>query len=219
MSVQSEDRIEVLAAVREAAGDHRHLGAARFACAEGGRRQVGQSRFVIDDEARSAAATTRSICSTSTCRPARAGGSRRSTKQAERPVLVRGTPVGNAGADDLLRLALPGLVRAARRGWGAKSLLSRPPSPFRPARRIGTCCCARGRSRPGCSSSPRRRPARHEDGRKTYGHSLVVDPWGEVLLDAGRAGRGRTSPRSTSGGSRRSDRAFRPCITAGRSRR
>jgi len=25
----------------------------------------------------------------------------------------------------------------------------------------------------------------HEDGRRTYGHSLVVDPWGTVLLDAG----------------------------------
>ncbi|HEX8669459.1 MAG TPA: carbon-nitrogen hydrolase family protein [Allosphingosinicella sp.] len=24
---------------------------------------------------------------------------------------------------------------------------------------------------------------RHEDGRETFGHSLVVDPWGEVLLD------------------------------------
>ena len=25
----------------------------------------------------------------------------------------------------------------------------------------------------------------HEDGRQTYGHSLVVDPWGEILLDMG----------------------------------
>ncbi|MCX7676200.1 MAG: carbon-nitrogen hydrolase family protein [Alteraurantiacibacter sp.] len=25
----------------------------------------------------------------------------------------------------------------------------------------------------------------HEDGRETYGHSLVVDPWGEILLDMG----------------------------------
>jgi predicted amidohydrolase len=25
----------------------------------------------------------------------------------------------------------------------------------------------------------------HEDGRKTYGHSLVVSPWGEVLADGG----------------------------------
>ncbi|MDB5722426.1 MAG: carbon-nitrogen hydrolase family protein [Alphaproteobacteria bacterium] len=24
---------------------------------------------------------------------------------------------------------------------------------------------------------------RHEDGRETYGHSLVADPWGEILLD------------------------------------
>ncbi len=26
---------------------------------------------------------------------------------------------------------------------------------------------------------------RHEDGRDTYGHSLVVDPWGEVILEMG----------------------------------
>jgi deaminated glutathione amidase len=25
----------------------------------------------------------------------------------------------------------------------------------------------------------------HEDGRETYGHSLVIDPWGDVLLDMG----------------------------------
>ncbi|MCJ2047287.1 carbon-nitrogen hydrolase family protein [Methylobacterium sp. J-078] len=25
----------------------------------------------------------------------------------------------------------------------------------------------------------------HEDGRDTYGHSLIVDPWGKVLADAG----------------------------------
>jgi predicted amidohydrolase len=25
----------------------------------------------------------------------------------------------------------------------------------------------------------------HQDGRRTYGHSLVVDPWGEVVLDMG----------------------------------
>ena len=30
----------------------------------------------------------------------------------------------------------------------------------------------------------------HEDGRRTYGHSLVIDPWGEVLLDMGGDGPG-----------------------------
>lgn len=29
---------------------------------------------------------------------------------------------------------------------------------------------------------------RHEDGRETYGHSLVVDPWGDVVLDMGGEG-------------------------------
>jgi predicted amidohydrolase len=26
---------------------------------------------------------------------------------------------------------------------------------------------------------------KHEDGRETYGHSLAVDPWGDILLDMG----------------------------------
>jgi predicted amidohydrolase len=27
----------------------------------------------------------------------------------------------------------------------------------------------------------------HEDGRETYGHSLIVDPWGRIVADAGNA--------------------------------
>ena len=27
----------------------------------------------------------------------------------------------------------------------------------------------------------------HEDGRQTYGHSLVIDPWGDILLDMGES--------------------------------
>lgn len=30
---------------------------------------------------------------------------------------------------------------------------------------------------------------RHDDGRETFGHSLVVDPWGDVLLDMGEGER------------------------------
>jgi predicted amidohydrolase len=27
----------------------------------------------------------------------------------------------------------------------------------------------------------------HADGRETWGHSLVIDPWGQVMLDMGDA--------------------------------
>ena len=33
---------------------------------------------------------------------------------------------------------------------------------------------------------------RPEDGRRSYGHSLVVDPWGEVLAEAPEEGTGVT---------------------------
>jgi predicted amidohydrolase len=29
---------------------------------------------------------------------------------------------------------------------------------------------------------------RHEDGRETYGHSMIVDPWGRILAEAGPSG-------------------------------
>lgn len=28
----------------------------------------------------------------------------------------------------------------------------------------------------------------HEDGRETFGHSMIVDPWGRVLAEAGATG-------------------------------
>lgn len=37
----------------------------------------------------------------------------------------------------------------------------------------------------GCFVVAAAQAGRHADGRETYGHSLVVDPWGEVLLDMG----------------------------------
>ncbi|MGR6327550.1 carbon-nitrogen hydrolase family protein [Sphingomonas sp. XXL09] len=37
----------------------------------------------------------------------------------------------------------------------------------------------------GCFVVAAAQTGQHDDGRATYGHSLVVDPWGEVLLDMG----------------------------------
>ena len=67
-------------------------------------------------------------------------------------VVVDGTPVGQARA---LRSATTCASRRCSPGWPRRVRTSspfRPPSPFRPARRIGKCCFARARSRRGCSS-------------------------------------------------------------------
>lgn len=37
----------------------------------------------------------------------------------------------------------------------------------------------------GCFIVAAAQTGHHQDGRRTYGHSLVVDPWGKVLLDMG----------------------------------
>lgn len=37
----------------------------------------------------------------------------------------------------------------------------------------------------GCFVIAAAQTGRHEDGRETFGHSLIVDPWGEIVLDMG----------------------------------
>ena len=43
------------------------------------------------------------------------------------------------------------------------------------ARAIETQCFVIAPAQTGC----------HQQGRKTYGHSLIIDPWGQILADAG----------------------------------
>ena len=37
----------------------------------------------------------------------------------------------------------------------------------------------------GCFVLAAAQAGRHESGRETYGHSLIVDPWGEIVAEAG----------------------------------
>ena len=69
----------------------------------------------------------------------------------------------------------------------------------------------------GCFVFAAAQAGRHESGRETYGHSLVVSPWGEIVAEAG------DEPcvdrrRCRSGEVRRRGRASPRCSTTGRSR-
>ena len=175
----------MLKAVRGAAAEAGiwvHLGSLALAGAPGGK--LANRGFVIDDEGAIRARYDKIHLfdvDLPTGESWRESASYRGGEHA-----VRGRDAGRAARPvDLLRSALRRSLSGAERSWRDRVQHSRPPSPCRPARRIGTCCCARGRSRRAPSSSPPRRSAATRTGATTYGHSLVVDPWGKVLLDMG----------------------------------
>ena len=91
----------------------------------------------------------------------------------------RRQPVRPARTLGLLRCALSRALSRARRVRRSCSCL--PPSPCRPARRIGRPLLrARAIENQAYVVAPAQGGA-HASGRRTYGHTMIVDPWGEVL--------------------------------------
>ena len=134
--------------------------------------------------ARSGRATTRSICSTSTCRPARAGGSRRCMRPGQRAVIVPGTPVGKLGLTICYDLRFPALFE--RLSEAGADVIAVPAAFTVPTGKAHWQVLLRARAiEAELFVVAAAQAGRHEDGRETYGHSLVVDPWGEVLLEMG----------------------------------
>lgn len=103
----------------------------------------------------------------------------------DRPVVV-GTPLGPMGLSICYDMRFPDLYRALTDA-GAQ-LLSVPASFTRPTGAAHWHVLLRARAiEAGVHLVAAAQTGVHEDGRATYGHSLVVDPWGEVLLDMGEA--------------------------------
>ena len=111
-----------------------------------------------------------------------------SYRGGERPVLVQ-TPLGILGLSICYDLRFAGLY-ASLSDNGA-SLFSIPAAFTVPTGEAHWHVLLRARAiEAGAFVIAAAQVGRHEDGRQTYGHSLVVDPWGEVLLDMGGAGMG-----------------------------
>ena len=99
-------------------------------------------------------------------------------------VLVNGTPVGKLGLTICYDLRFPGLF--ARLAEADADLIAVPAAFTVPTGKAHWHILLRARAiEAGLFVVAAAQVGRHEDGRQTFGHSLVVDPWGEVLLDMG----------------------------------
>lgn len=96
------------------------------------------------------------------------------------------TPWGRMGFSICYDMRFPDLYRALTNA-GATILLA--PAAFTvPTGQAHWHVLLRARAiEAGCFVIATAQAGDHEDGRTTYGHSLVVDPWGDVLLDMGGA--------------------------------
>ena len=99
-------------------------------------------------------------------------------------VLVNGTPVGKLGLTICYDLRFPGLF--ARLAESGADVIAVPAAFTVPTGKAHWHVLLRARAiEAGLFVVAAAQVGRHEDGRQTFGHSLVVDPWGEILLDMG----------------------------------
>ena len=184
-TLRSEADDPVLDAVREAAARHGlwvHLGSLPLKEEGGDGRWVNRS-FMIDDKGGIRArydkihlfdvdlATGESWRESSVYRPGE-------------EVVAVDTPWARMGLSVCYDMRFPDLYRALTNA-GATMLLM--PAAFTvPTGQAHWHVLLRARAiEAGCFVVAAAQTGRHEDGRETYGHSLVIDPWGEVLLDMG----------------------------------
>jgi len=100
--------------------------------------------------------------------------------------VVVDTPVGALGVSICYDLRFPDLYRALTDAGAA--ILAVPAAFTRPTGAAHWHVLLRARAIEGAAFVvAAAQTGVHADGRATYGHSLVVDPWGEVLLDMGDA--------------------------------
>jgi predicted amidohydrolase len=183
-NLRPQEQDQVLAAAQEAAARYRiwlHIGSLAV-LADGGK--VANRGFVIDREGR-VRATYDKIHLFDVDLPT--GESWRESNvysPGKGVVLVNGTPVGKLGLTICYDLRFPGLF--ARLAESGADVIAVPAAFTVPTGKAHWHVLLRARAiEAGLFVVAAAQVGRHEDGRQTFGHSLVVDPWGELLLDMG----------------------------------
>ncbi len=178
-----EDEDAVLAIVRAAAAEQRiwvHLGSLALRAGKDSKRLVNRG-FVID-EIGAIRARYDKIHLFDVDLDTGESWRESAVYDAGGAAVVVATPLGALGLSVCYDLRFPRLYQAL--GDGGATLLSVPSAFTVPTGKAHWHILLRARAIESAAFViAAAQCGSHEDGRETYGHSLVVDPWGKVLLD------------------------------------
>jgi deaminated glutathione amidase len=181
-NIRSPDQDGVLAACREAAARQKiwlHIGSLAVLAEDG---KVANRGFVIDS-AGEIRATYDKMHLFDVDLPT--GESWRESNvytAGQEAVVVSGTPIGRLGLTICYDLRFPALF--ARLAEAGAEVIAVPAAFTVPTGKAHWHVLLRARAiEAGLFVVAAAQHGHHDDGRNTFGHSLVVDPWGDVLLD------------------------------------
>jgi predicted amidohydrolase len=179
-----EDQDETLAACREAAREHGiwvQLGSLAVVVDEG---KVANRGFVIDRNGKIQARYDKIHLFDVDLPTGESWRESAVYRAGDKSVVVNGTPVGKLGLTICYDLRFPGLF--ARIAEADADVIAVPAAFTVPTGKAHWHVLLRARAiEAGLFVVAAAQVGHHEDGRNTFGHSLVIDPWGEVLLDMG----------------------------------
>jgi len=181
---RAEDQDEVLASVRKAAakaGIWVHLGSLAL---KGDSGKLVNRGFVIDARGEVRARYDKIHLFDVDLPTGESWRESAMYEAGEGAVIVPDTPVGKLGLTICYDLRFPELFQ--RLSDAGADLISVPAAFTVPTGRAHWRVLLRARAiEAELFVVAAAQAGRHEDGRDTYGHSLVADPWGEVLLEMG----------------------------------
>jgi predicted amidohydrolase len=182
--LRREEEDDVLAAIRAAAARHRiwvHVGSLAVLVDDG---KVANRSFVIDREGEVRGSYDKIHLFDVDLPTGESWRESNVYSAGKGVVLVNGTPVGKLGLTICYDLRFPGLF--ARLAESDADVIAVPAAFTVPTGKAHWHVLLRARAiEAGLFVVAAAQVGRHEDGRNTFGHSLVVDPWGEILLDMG----------------------------------
>ena len=185
-NLRSEDEDPVLAACQAAAREHGvwvHVGSLAVLVEDG---KVANRGFVIDRTGRVQARYDKIHLFDVDLPTGESWRESAVYRAGETAVVVNGTPIGKLGLTICYDLRFPLLF--ARIAEADAEVIAVPAAFTVPTGQAHWHTLLRARAiEAGLFVIAAAQVGHHEDGRNTYGHSLVVDPWGEVLLDMGEA--------------------------------